>query len=137
MRISDWSSDVCSSDLAAAAAAGVRGLGLPARRPHAPAADRARGQGTRVMAPFPKIHDLYVSRMVVMTVLLSWTVLVGLDVVNAMIGEFGHVGTVHPGLLEPASYFFSTIHPRAYTLFSPVAAIGTSRADGQQRPQER
>src|SRR3546814_7938170 len=86
--------------VAAAAAAGVRGLGLPARRPHAPAADRARGQGRRVMAPFPKIHDLYVSRMVVMTVLLTWTVLVGLDVVNALIGEFGAAGKGNYGLLD-------------------------------------
>ena len=45
------------------------------------------------MMPFPKIHDLYVSRMVVMTVLLTWTVLVGLDVVNAMVSEFSDIGT--------------------------------------------
>src|SRR3546814_2963481 len=103
MRISDWSSDVCSSDLA-----GVRGVGLPARRPHAPAADRARGEGRGVMAPFPKIHDLYVSRMVVMTVLLTWTVLVGLDVVNAMIGEFGDVGKGNYGLLDAVTYIVYT-----------------------------
>src|SRR3546814_17589198 len=80
--------------VAAVAAAGVRGVGLPARRPHAPAADRARGEGRGVMAPFPKIPDLYVSRMVGMTVLLTWTVLGGLDGVHALIGrsENGRVG---------------------------------------------
>src|SRR3546814_6965538 len=98
-----------------AAAAGVRGLGLPARRPHAPAADRARGQGRRVMAPFPKIHDLYVSRMVVMTVLLTWTVLVGLDVVNAMIGEFGDVGKGNYGLIDAVTYIVYTLPRRAFT----------------------
>src|SRR3546814_3613539 len=122
MRISDWSSDVCSSDLAAAAAAGVRGLGLPARRPHAPAADRARGQGRRVMAPFPKIHDLYVSRMVVMTVLLTWTVLVGLDVVNAMIGEFGDVGKGNYGLLDAVTYIVYTI-PRSEAHTSELQSL--------------
>src|SRR5690606_7194726 len=112
----------------AAAAAGVRGLGLPARRPHAPAADRARGQGERVMAPFPKIHVLYVSRMVVMTVLLTWTVLVGLDVVNAMIGEFSDVGKGSYGLLEAVTYIVYTIPRRAYTMSPTLAVSGAPMA---------
>src|SRR3546814_6120322 len=75
------------------------------------------------MAPFPKIHDLYVSRMVVMTVLLTWTVLVGLDVVNAMISEFGDVGKGNYGLLDAVTYTVYTIPRRAYTMFPTVAVI--------------
>src|SRR3546814_4238331 len=83
------------------------------------------------MAPFPKIHDLYVSRMVVMTVLLTWTVLVGLDVVNAMIGEFGDVGKGNYGLLDAVTYIVYTIPRRAYTMFPTVAVIGALMALGQ------
>jgi len=83
------------------------------------------------MAPFPKIHDLYVSRMVVMTVLLTWTVLVGLDVVNAMIGEFSDVGKGNYGLVEAVTYIVYTIPRRAYTMFPTVAVIGALMALGQ------
>src|SRR5690606_32258996 len=78
--------------VAAAAAAGVRDLGVPARRTHAQGAVAAAGGEDAAMTPFPKIHDLYVSRMVLTTVLLTWTVLVGLDVVNAMVSEFSDIG---------------------------------------------
>ena len=83
------------------------------------------------MAPFPKIHDLYVSRMVVMTVLLTWTVLVGLDVVNAMIGEFGDVGKGNYGMLDAVTYIVYTVPRRAYTMFPTVAVIGALMALGQ------
>src|SRR5690606_20970034 len=38
---------------------------------------------------FPRIHDLYVARAVLVTVLLTWAVLLGLDVVLAVFGEMG------------------------------------------------
>ena len=40
----------------------------------------------------PNLHDLYVGRVVLLTILLVWAVLVGLDVVNAMAGEIDDVG---------------------------------------------
>ena len=46
------------------------------------------------MRPFPKIHDLYLGRVVLSTVLLTWGVLVGLD---ALISRTPAVGTVGPG----------------------------------------
>ena len=33
------------------------------------------------MRPFPKIHDLYIGRVVLSTVLLTWTVLIGMDAI--------------------------------------------------------
>ena len=83
------------------------------------------------MMPFPKIHDLYVSRMVVMTVLLTWTVLVGLDVVNAMVSEFSDIGTGNYGFLDAITYIAYTIPRRAYTMFPTVAVIGSLMALGQ------
>lgn len=83
------------------------------------------------MTPFPKIHDLYVCRMVVTTVLLTWTVLVGLDVVNAMVSEFGDIGKGNYGFLQALTYIAYTIPRRAYTMFPTVAVIGALMALGQ------
>ena len=33
------------------------------------------------MKPFPKIHDLYIGRVVLGAVLLAWAVLVGIDAI--------------------------------------------------------
>ncbi|MGV8932033.1 MAG: LPS export ABC transporter permease LptG [Luteimonas sp.] len=83
------------------------------------------------MMPFPKIHDLYVSRTVVMTVLLTWTVLVGLDVVNAMVSEFSDIGTGNYGFVDAITYIAYTTPRRAYTMFPTVAVIGSLMALGQ------
>ena len=39
-----------------------------------------------------KLHDAYIARTVVLTVLATWGVLLGLDVVMAFAGEFGEIG---------------------------------------------
>jgi lipopolysaccharide export system permease protein len=83
------------------------------------------------MKPFPKLHDLYVSRIVVMTVLLTWTVLVGLDVVNAMVSEVGDIGKGNYGFFEAITYVVYTVPRRAYTMFPTVAVIGALMALGQ------
>ena len=44
------------------------------------------------MTPFPKIHDLYLGKVVIGTVLLTWGVLLGLDFMLSLVGEFGDVG---------------------------------------------
>ena len=41
----------------------------------------------------PHLHDTYVGQVVLVTVLLAWAVLVGLDVVMALSGEIGDLGT--------------------------------------------
>ncbi|NEL42665.1 MAG: LPS export ABC transporter permease LptG, partial [Xanthomonas perforans] len=40
----------------------------------------------------PRVHDWYVGRVVLFTVLLTWAVLLGLDLVNAFAGEAKNIG---------------------------------------------
>lgn len=44
------------------------------------------------MRPFPRIHDLFIARTVLGTVLLTWAVLVGLDLMLALVGEVDDFG---------------------------------------------
>lgn len=83
------------------------------------------------MKPFPKIHDLYVSRVVVVTVMLTWAVLLGLDVVSALMSEFSDIGKGNYGVLEAVTNIAYTVPRRAYTLFPTVAVVGALMALGQ------
>ena len=83
------------------------------------------------MVPFPKIHDLYVARVVVATVLLTWAVLVGLDVVLAMVDEIGNVGQGNYGFVDALNYVAHSVPRRAYTMFPTAAVIGSLMALGQ------
>ena len=45
------------------------------------------------MSAFPKVHDLYVGRVVLGTVLATWAVLLGLDfIIGGLMAELGDVG---------------------------------------------
>ncbi|MDQ3287750.1 MAG: LPS export ABC transporter permease LptG [Pseudomonadota bacterium] len=79
---------------------------------------------------FPRIHDLYIGRVVFVTVLLTWMVLLGLDVMLNLIAELGGVGGGY-GVMEAISYIALTIPRRAYTLFPTSAVIGSLMALGQ------
>ncbi|MFD0739083.1 LPS export ABC transporter permease LptG [Lysobacter koreensis] len=83
------------------------------------------------MKPFPKIHDLYVGKVVLGTVLLTWTVLLGLDVMLAVVGEFGDVGKGDYGFAQALMYIAYQVPRRAYQLFPTAAVIGTLMALGQ------
>ena len=82
------------------------------------------------MSPFPKIHDLYIGRVVFGTVLLTWMVLLGLDVMLNLIGELGSIGEGY-GVMEAISHIGLTVPRRAYTLFPTSAVIGSLMALGQ------
>ncbi|HSM10408.1 MAG TPA: LPS export ABC transporter permease LptG, partial [Lysobacter sp.] len=82
------------------------------------------------MKPFPKIHDLYIGKVVFGTVLLTWMVLLGLDVMLNLIAELGGVGDGY-GVMEAISYIALTVPRRAYTLFPTAAVIGSLMALGQ------
>lgn len=82
------------------------------------------------MTPFPKIHDLYIGKVVFGTVLLTWMVLLGLDVMLNLIAELGGVGDGY-GVMEAISYIALTVPRRAYTLFPTAAVIGSLMALGQ------
>ncbi|HEU0307252.1 MAG TPA: LPS export ABC transporter permease LptG [Lysobacter sp.] len=83
------------------------------------------------MKPFPRIHDVYVGRVVFGTVLLVWAVLLGLDLMLNFVGEFGDVGKGNYGVAQAIVYMAYTVPRRAYELFPFAAVIGALMALGQ------
>ena len=73
----------------------------------------------------PKLHDHYIARMVIMTVLAAWGVLLGLDVVLAFADEFGDVGKGGYTMNHAIAATCLTIPWRAYNLFPTSAVIGS------------
>lgn len=83
------------------------------------------------MKPFPKIHDLYIARVLLGTVLMVWMVLLGLDAVLALVGEIGNLGQGSYQFAEAAVAVLYTLPRRAYTLFPTAAVIGALMGLGQ------
>ncbi|HRO27886.1 MAG TPA: LptF/LptG family permease, partial [Luteimonas sp.] len=83
------------------------------------------------MRPFPKIHDLLVARSVIGTVVLTWAVLVGLDLVLAMVDELRNVGQGRYDFLAAVTYIAHTLPRRAYMMFPTAAVIGSLMGLGQ------
>ena len=83
------------------------------------------------MMPFPKIHDLYIGRVVLATVLSTWVVVLGLDLVQALlIGELDDLG----GRYDFAHALLFTLYTaprRAYMLFPSAAVVGVLMGLGQ------
>ncbi len=78
-----------------------------------------------------QLHDLYVGRVVLASVLLTWAVLVGLDVVLALSGQLGDLGKGSydfPTALAVVAY---SVPRRAYTIFPSAAVIGSLLGLGQ------
>ncbi|MDH5830300.1 LPS export ABC transporter permease LptG [Luteimonas sp. M1R5S18] len=83
------------------------------------------------MRPFPKLHDLLVARVVVGTVLLTWAVLTGLDMVLAMVDELRSVGQGSYRVFDAVTYVAHTLPRRAYMMFPTAAVIGSLMGLGQ------
>lgn len=83
------------------------------------------------MSAFPKIHDLYVARVILMTVLLTWAVLVGLDVVNGLVAEIGDIGKGNYSAFNAITYVAYRVPRSVYTLFPTSAVIGALMGLGQ------
>ncbi|SDY62305.1 lipopolysaccharide export system permease protein [Lysobacter sp. yr284] len=83
------------------------------------------------MKPFPKIHDIYVGRVVLSTVLLTWAVLLGLDFMLSFVGEFGDIGKGRYGIMQALAYMALTVPRRAYALFPYASVVGSLMALGQ------
>ena len=78
-----------------------------------------------------RLHDLYIGRVVLASVLLTWAVLVGLDVVLALSGQLGDLGKGSydfPTALAVVAY---SVPRRAYTIFPYAAVIGSLLGLGQ------
>ncbi len=81
--------------------------------------------------PAVRIHDLFVARAVLGAVLLTWGVLLGLDVMLALVSEFSDVGKGRYGFMQALAYTGLTIPRRANYLFPYAAVIGSLMALGQ------
>ena len=83
------------------------------------------------MRLLPRIHDFYVGRTVLGTVLLVWLVLLGLDAVLALAGESKNIGTGSYTFGHSVAWTLYTLPRRAYTLFPMAAVIGALMGLGQ------
>ena len=79
----------------------------------------------------PKLHDHFIARTVIVSVLGTWGVLLGLDVVLAFAGEFGSVGKGGYTINHAIASTGLSIPWRAYTLFPTAAVIGAVLGLGQ------
>lgn len=79
----------------------------------------------------PRVHDWYVGRVVLFTVLLTWAVLLGLDLVNALASEAKNIGQGSYTFGHAVAYVAYTVPRRAYTLFPTAAVIGALMGLGQ------
>jgi lipopolysaccharide export system permease protein len=80
---------------------------------------------------FPKIHDRYIGRVLLGATLLSWTVLLGLDTVMAVVSEMSDVGKGDYTVSTALADILFTVPRRAYMLFPTAAVIGTLMGLGQ------
>jgi len=85
----------------------------------------------------PMRFDLYLGQSVFTTVLLTWAVLVGLDVVMAFSGEFKDIGKNGYTLGHAAAWVLYTVPRRAYTMFPTAAVIGALMEIGRASCRER
>ena len=84
------------------------------------------------MRPFPKLHDLYIGRVVLSTVLLTWMVLLGLDfIISGLVPQISDLGKGDYNFLTALTSVSYTIPRRAYTLFPTAAVIGSLMGLGQ------
>lgn len=86
------------------------------------------------MKPFPKIHDIYVGKVVLTYVLAVWSVLVGLDFVlggGGLMAQLDDLGKGNYGFVDAFLYSSYTLPRRLYTLFPTSAVIGALLGLGQ------
>lgn len=83
------------------------------------------------MKHWPRLHDSYIARAVIASVLMVWGVLLGLDVVMAFAGEFEDLGKGGYTINHAIAATGLTIPWRAYNLFPTAAVIGALLGLGQ------
>lgn len=84
------------------------------------------------MNPLPRIHDIYIARMLLGTVLLTWAVLLGLDfIVGGLMGEIDDIGQGNYTFVTALINVIYSVPRRAYDLFPTAAVIGSLLGLGQ------
>ena len=85
------------------------------------------------MKPFPKIHDLYIGRMVLGAVLLAWTVLVGIDAIigGLLIGVGEKLSEIYlgPMLGGGIEIWFAYVLALGFLLVRPQGLFGEKIID--------
>lgn len=81
--------------------------------------------------PLLKVHDRFVAKSILGSILLTWGVLLGLDVMLALVSELGDLGKGRYGFVQAIAYVGLTIPRRANYLFPYGAVIGSLMAMGQ------
>jgi lipopolysaccharide export system permease protein len=79
----------------------------------------------------PNLHDLYIGKAVLGTVVLVWAVVIGLDVTLAVLSELNDIGKGNYGFSQALAYVAYTVPRRAYTLFPTAAVVGALMGLGQ------
>ena len=79
----------------------------------------------------PNLHDLYVGRVVLSTVLLVWAVLLGMDLMIALSNEVRDFGKGTYSFTHALVYVGYTVPGRLYNLFPYAAVVGALMGLGQ------
>lgn len=83
------------------------------------------------MRLMPRIHDLYIGRTVLLTVIVVWAVLLGLDAILALSGEANNIGQGSYTFGHAIAWTAYTLPRRAYSMFPMAAVIGALMGLGQ------
>jgi len=83
------------------------------------------------MTPFPKLHDLYIARTVILAIIMVWAVLVGLDAVLAVVDEIDQIGIGRYDFVGILTYVAWSLPRRMYMMFPTAAVIGALMGLGQ------
>lgn len=83
------------------------------------------------MRLLPAMHDRYIGRTVLVSTLVVWAVLLGLDVTLSFVGELEDVGEGSYGALDAVAYMALTVPRRAYQMFPTAGVIGALMGLGQ------
>ena len=83
------------------------------------------------MRLLPRIHDVYVGRTVLSTVLLTWAVLIGLFIMMGVSDQFRDIGKGSYTFAHAVAYVAYGVPRNAYTLFPTAAVIGALMGLGQ------
>lgn len=83
------------------------------------------------MKRWPRLHDSYIASAVLGSVLLTWGILLGLDVVLAFASEMGNVGKGAYTINHAIAVTGLSIPSRAYGLYPTAAVIGMLLGLGQ------
>ncbi|PKM06199.1 MAG: LPS export ABC transporter permease LptG, partial [Gammaproteobacteria bacterium HGW-Gammaproteobacteria-7] len=76
------------------------------------------------MKPFLPVHDRYLARTALIAVGMAWMVLLGFDLIVALVGELDDIGKGQFGFFDAVINTLLSAPRRAYELYPTAAVIG-------------